>query len=239
MRPNAEQEEKPSSMWEVENRPLLEFLNEHRERLLNSVCARAKQWDLDGIRVMFHRLTVVIRLFHAVRQQLPQRRPTPTYLVDATFLADAFRQLTQGRDEALSYVTGPEQGDNVFVLSRLIPLQLAHRSLARARSDLGHQVQVLTKLEEDGLRLLGCLHSHPGHGPEATTPSSVDLRMQANLEAGGYAAIGGIFSRDGHLRFFSHERKFHVLVTGNKAVETGECLFRLDLDRIVRRGDSR
>jgi len=227
--------ENPFPVSKMENRTWLDNVEEQCYKNLRDLSDKVGDWTLDAARSVFHHLRVVVRPRHAVFRQRPQTPLLPTYLVDAAFLTEAFDQLTQSKDEALSYITGPEGDDQQFILSRLIPLKLTHCSLARARSDLGHQIQVLTKLEEEGQRLLGHVHCHPGRGPQATMPSPVDLRMQANLEQGGYVAIGGIFSRDGHIRFFSHGRPFRVIVTGKKAVPVGDKLFRLELDRSSRK----
>lgn len=216
----------PPAAERAEDKPMLDYLKENLDQSLQQIKAEAEQWNLDAFRSMFHQAAILIRLRHAVVSKT--QTGLPTYLVDAPFLEEAFHQLTRDRNESLSYVTGPEGEDQLFVLSRLIPLQLAHRSLARARSDFGHQIKVLTQLEEEGLRLLGCLHSHPGHGPQATLPSPVDLKMQGHLEQGGFVAVGGIFSRDGHVRFFSNGRQFRVLVTGKGIAQVGEKLFRLE-----------
>jgi hypothetical protein len=227
----------PSKEWEAENRPLLDFLSEQRLKLLHAMCAKARHWDLDGARDVFSRLSIIIRLYHAIREHLPHHHATPTYLVDAEFLIQAFAHLTKGRFEDIAYVTGPEADDDVLVLSRLVPLKLAQRSHSHARADLGDQLRVLTCLEEEGQRLLACIHSHPGIGPDGTSPSGFDIQTQANLEKGGYASIGGIFSRDGHVRFFSHKRRFRVIVTGTRAVAVGQNVFKLTLKKKTKGAD--
>jgi len=208
----------------------LDYLSEQRDRILQWFAVRGKRWDRDGVRDAYLKLDTVIHIFRIVQEHFRRPAPLPTYLMDSQFLLEAFRFVTRCNDEELVYVTGPEGEEDVFALSRLVPVRLAQRSLAHAKAELGSQLQVLTKLDEDGYRLLACFHSHPGRGQEATTPSSVDRQMQANLEQGGYVAIGGIFSRDGHVRFFSHKRAFRVLVTGSGAVLVGSKLYRLETD---------
>ena len=204
------------------------YVTDHLVRAVHALTQAAYRWDQTAYEQAAEDVLTLIMLHRAVVSYSANVHPIPLYLVSAWFLHRIFRVLSRKRHETIVYVTGPEGDGNLFVLSRLLPLKLAQRSIAHARADLKHQIAVLTELEEAGYRLFACLHSHPGTGPEATVPSPTDLRTQANFEQGGYAAIGGIFSRDGHVRFFSHNRPFRVRVTGNAVTQVGDNLFRLE-----------
>jgi hypothetical protein len=52
------------------------------------------------------------------------------------------------------------------------------------------------------------------------------MNYQKRLEAGGYNAIGGIFTRDGQIRFFSHKLPFMVEVYGKGVEQIEDTLFR-------------
>ena len=204
------------------------YVTEHLVRAVHDLTQAAYRWDETACEQAAEDVLTLIMLHRAVVSYSANVRPIPLYLVSAWFLLRIFRLLSRKRHETIVYVTGPEGDGNLFVLSRLLPLKLAQHSAAHARADLKHQITVLTQMEEAGYRLFACLHSHPGTGPAATVPSPTDLRTQANFEQGGYATIGGIFSRDGHVRFFSHNRPFRVRVTGNGATQVGDNLFRLE-----------
>ena len=150
-----------------------------------------------------------------------------TYLVGATLLDSAHRLLTRSRHEEIVYVTGPEDGRQLFALTRLVQFELADKSAAHATPDPVSQTEALTRLEKRKERLLAAFHSHPGKGTEATSPSSVDLSTQADLERMGYPTIGAVFSRDGFVRFYSVNRKFRVVASGAGCEPVGENLFRL------------
>ena len=219
---------------------MIEFLREHRDEALRQLSTEVTSWMLGQARSTTRRLDAIIRLYHAaMRSPGATESVEPTYLVDAAFLECAYRQLSSETNETITYVTGPEGDNETYVLSRLLPLRMSHRSVAHARADFRDQVKTLVGLEESGHRLLAYLHQHPGSGAGATLPSQTDLRMQRGLEQAGYVAIGGIFSRDGYIRFFSHESPFRVLVTGHGVAKAGERLFRLETKRDLHavRGD--
>jgi proteasome lid subunit RPN8/RPN11 len=149
------------------------------------------------------------------------------YLASASFLAEAFRTVTPTPDEHLVYATGPEDGKRLFALTRLVTFELAERGIAHAAPDPASQIAALTELDRSEERLLATFHSHPGKGPGATTPSSVDLSTQAGLEKMGYPTIGAIFCRDGFVRFFSVNRRFRVVVSGAGIEQLEAHLFHL------------
>jgi proteasome lid subunit RPN8/RPN11 len=153
---------------------------------------------------------------------------TPLYLVSSSFLREASDFLTETEDERLVYATGPEDGTRLFALTRLVMFELAEVSVVGAAPEPASQLQALAELEENGERILATLHSHPGKGAGATTPSSTDLSTQEGLEKLGYPAIGVVFSRNGFIRFYSRDLPFRVVVSGTGIEPVEEHLFRLD-----------
>jgi len=161
-----------------------------------------------------------------VQGQSEETRPA-VYLVSASFLRIALRLLTKTHNEELVYVTGPEDGKHLFALTRLVRFALSEKSVAYAAPEPASQTAALTRLDKRQERLLATFHSHPGRGAQASTPSSVDLSTQGNLERMGYPSIGAIFTRDGFVRFYSVKRRFRVVVSGADCEQVGEYLFRL------------
>jgi proteasome lid subunit RPN8/RPN11 len=152
---------------------------------------------------------------------------TPSYLVSASFLHEAFDALTKTGDEHLVYATGPEDGKKLFALTRLVTFDLAEASVVGAAPDPASQLKALAELDRNGERLLATFHSHPGKGAGATAPSGVDLSTQEGLEKLGYPAIGVVFSRNGFVRFYAANRDFRVVVSGSGIESVEERLFRL------------
>ncbi len=167
------------------------------------------------------------KALHELIQRQEGASNTATYLTSTPFLVAAYRVLTRTRNEHLAYATGPEDGKRLFTLTRLVCFRLAERSVAHASPEPVSQIKALTELDEKGERLLATLHSHPGTGVNATSPSSVDLPTQNRLERAGYPTISAIFSRDGFVRFFSVDRRFTVNVSGTGNRKIGEQLFQL------------
>lgn len=152
---------------------------------------------------------------------------TPVYMVGSWFLNDSYCYLTQGEVEALHFVTGVQFDNNTFTLDRLVPFKMSHQSAVSAKGDIKSTHRALVEMENYGHKLHAHFHIHPGKGEGATFPSSTDMDYQRRLEKGGYAAIGGIFSRDGFLRFFSSKNLFNVKVYGKGVEKINERVFRL------------
>ena len=150
----------------------------------------------------------------------------PLYVCTSWFLRECMEELTATDDEAMLFATGSEIG-NLRAIERKLRLEYAEQSQVFVSADSESNRRALCQLKDNGQRLLAWLHSHPGKGPAATNPSSIDKSHQRNLEHGGYAAIGAIFTRDGHVRFFSHEVEFGVFVFGNNVSKLGKELYKL------------
>src|SRR5690242_2669216 len=125
-----------------------------------------------------------------------------TYVAESWFLQDLVRHLTPGPDEEMAYVTGPALG-KLRILSRICGITPAQQSpvyaLGKARSCADALIEMLDK----GSPLHSMAHSHPGVGPQATFPSSIDVRYLGGIQRASAEAVGIIVTRDGCVRFFS------------------------------------
>ena len=148
------------------------------------------------------------------------------YVTETRFLWECFQYLRRFHSEAVHFVTGPEV-NGIIYLTSLIPIKMSHRSWGSADVDLSHTHKILQDLEEFGHRLTGYFHTHPGRGAGATHPSGTDLSMQMGLERAGYPTIGGIFSKDRYVRFFSYEKEFTIMVYEKKIRAEGNNVFQL------------
>lgn len=208
-----------------------EFLVETLAGTLADLSEQARRTRDDAIvERTYGRVKQLRQLRHALStlvQRGADENPPPVYLVSAAFLAEAFATLTKTKDEDLVYATGPEDGTKLFALTRIVAFDLASKGVAHATPEPKSQTEALLELDERGERLLATMHSHPDRGAGATKPSSLDLATQAGLERMGYPAIGAIFCRSGHVRFFSANRAFRVVVSGAGCEQLEERVFHL------------
>ena len=156
----------------------------------------------------------------------------PVYHLTPFFLRRCLAYLTADDMEAMCYVSGvAEEGD--YFLSDIVEFEMAERSTVGVHGSSESLAQAVLKLSASGQFILGWLHSHPGAGPGATHPSGTDISMQKRMEKVGYPAIGGIFTRDGYVRFFADQREFSVKISGKGVthVESEEWVYQIyDLD---------
>ncbi|MCK4351855.1 hypothetical protein KAW65_00415 [candidate division WOR-3 bacterium] len=150
----------------------------------------------------------------------------PLYVIGSWFLYDCYQYLTKEPVESLHYVTGTKLG-NLYTLDRICTFKLDIQTIAHARGNIASSHKALIEMDEYGHRLHAHFHSHPGKGAGATQPSLVDDIYQKGLEKGGYSVIGGIFSRDGFLRFFSSKRQFRIKIYGEGVEVIDDKIYRL------------
>ena len=154
-----------------------------------------------------------------------------TYVVGSLFLRECFGLLVRERAkkdiEVLYYVTGVDVG-GVLVLDKILAPDLSTQSGSYVSAEHSSSNQIFLELEDYGHGLHAWLHNHLGTGAFATLPSPTDLTTQERLEKGGYRAIGGIFSEDGFLRFFSNKSEFNVVVFGKRVKRIDDYLFKIE-----------
>jgi len=150
-----------------------------------------------------------------------------TLTTDTWFLRDLLRYLTPDADEVPAYVTGPHIA-GVSVLSRICGFELADQSPVYARGTPKACADALIEIHEHGNILHAVAHSHPGAGAAATHQSSTDVNYLTKIQDAGSNAIGMIFTRDGHLRFFTVHKRFSVSIVGQGVAQIEEHLFKLD-----------
>lgn len=151
--------------------------------------------------------------------------PAPlVYLAGSLFLFQCFKYLTSmGENEVLHFVTGIRLG-RIMTLDYMQKIVIKSQSRFHANADLDSLFQQLISAEEQFDHYFHAyFHSHPG---SFSRPSDVDMDYQRRLEAGGYETIGGIFTRDGQIRFFSHKLPFMIEIYGKGVEQIDDRLFR-------------
>lgn len=153
------------------------------------------------------------------------------YRIGSLFLKECFDYLTSSPEEVIHLVTGIELEKNLFILDRLEKIKY-QASIVGAKADVKDLFKRLIEVNEKyGHLLLAVFHSHPFGGVAGTCPSGIDRNLQESLEKAGYKSVQAIFSRDGHIRFFSNKLSFEIEVYGKgveKISEQGnEKIFKL------------
>jgi proteasome lid subunit RPN8/RPN11 len=158
------------------------------------------------------------------------RPPEPfpqTFICESFFIRELITMLTPGANEEMHFLTGPKLGPIRIVCRWAAPARLDNQSPVFVRASARSVADVLIPIIEQGAELHMIAHSHPGAGAWATTPSGTDIDCLGKLQKNGSPAIGCIVTRDGHVRFFSVQTKFHVMVLGNGVKEVSQNVFRI------------
>lgn len=166
---------------------------------------------------------VQVKKESSVKSTFPQH-----YIISSLFLHRCHRYLTRNLSEEIHLVTGVRQ-NSYFVLDEMIKLPHAEKSITGAFSDQAEIRRSLVFIDNFGLECGGMFHSHPGQGQGSVSPSGTDVRNQETWEQ-AFGMIGGIFSKDGYVRFFTRSRKARVEVQGKKVRKINENLFKLEID---------
>lgn len=176
----------------------------------------------------------------------PESNRVLRFCLDSLFLEDSFHHLSMSAlpppgstcrprfKETLHYATGvylPKE--RMAVPSQLIALEYAEQSSGGVVVDNESNIRALEFLNQRGLTLLTHIHTHPGSGASATTPSQIDLNFQSLLERGGHICIGGIFDRRGeYVRFYASDpERFSITIHGRGYTEVRPNVFKVSLAR--------
>jgi len=219
---NKDEDRKEKGLADIE-----EYLREKLDYWLEVYQDAINENNLEAYEKAHGKLT---RLSPLKKKAQTEYNEKPVYRMSAWLVRDAFKYLTRLPEESLCFVAGQQVRDNSYTLERLIKVDHEIQTSSRAKAQVNSSAQALSEIDDYGASFTAHLHSHPFAGEGGTRPSNKDFKFQSSLEGGGYVCIGGIFSRDGYLRFFSHQREFEVQVTGLGVSRAGENLFLLTED---------
>jgi hypothetical protein len=149
-----------------------------------------------------------------------------SYQISSLFLKDCWEYLTsdQMQNERLNLVSGTVTEDGTKVLSRIEKIKYDKQSPVYVSADKDDTQQKLITLTENfGHMLLGVFHSHMSTGALTTAPSEIDMSFLKRMGKIGCNCLGGIFSLDGFVRFFTANDNFEIEIYGKgvKAVQIG------------------
>lgn len=189
--------------------------------------------DYEAARGIWDRLSDIGQLRHVLEEFASYKsagNSDPTFAIGSEILHAAYRKLCENSNESILFAAGSRYG-NIFTVERLVPLELEKSEVAYASADIASSSKALIEIERYGSLLTGYFHTHPGRGAGANHPSSIDLNNHARLEQGDYHTIGGIFSRDGYLRFFADKMRFQVSISGKGVECAGPNLWQLTANK--------
>jgi hypothetical protein len=142
------------------------------------------------------------------------------------FLIDNSRASGHGSEaEVVALVSGTKVGV-IRTWDRLVQTPISYSSKVGAVIAGDALSAALRRLDAFGYALYGVIHLHLHHGPPS--PSSTDVALSKKLEDGGYPVIQAVFSESGHVRFFSDQREFEVMIYGNGIEKLDQRLFRVE-----------
>jgi hypothetical protein len=191
--------------------------------------------DFEGARQLLTRLSDVgemRQLLMELSSAEADKEDAPNFAIASEVLYTAYRKLCEVPTESILYAVGSRYG-NVYTVERLVPLKLDKSEIAYASADLAASSKVLIDLEPYGTLLTCYFHAHPGRGSGANHPSGIDTNNHARLEKGNYRTVGGIFSRDGYLRFFTDKMPFKITISGKGVDSVGPNLWKLTAAEVV------
>lgn len=136
------------------------------------------------------------------------------FVFSSAMLRESFRYCVSKPEEGMHFILGIEH-EGVLIGTHIVPFPYQYRSVAGAAGVHQHTHKICIQAHETGHYAMALLHSHPGSGIDANHPSGTDRRTQTLWEH-GTRLLGGIWSRDGYLRWYTNDLAFAVDVEGNQ-----------------------
>lgn len=155
----------------------------------------------------------------------PRKTIVDKYVFSSALLLESFRICTETEDEGMHFIVGMEV-EGLIVGTHILEFPYDHRSIAGAAGNHLATHRICIDTYESGLRIVALVHSHPGSGTYANYPSSIDKRTQ-DLWNKTTMLIGGIWSRDGYLRW-SANHAFSVNIVGPHLRHLGGDLWEME-----------
>lgn len=186
--------------------------------------------DIDRATHLFARLTDLSETRQLLRELQAcdeGEDGVPVFTVSSELLHRAYHVLSETNTETILYASGSRYG-SVYTVERLVPIKMERSEMTYAAADPASSSEALRRMDQYGSLLTCYLHAHPGKGANANHPSGIDIQNHARLEQGGFRTVGGIFSRDGFVRFFSDKMPFRVVVSGKGVEDVGTNSWKLE-----------
>ena len=185
--------------------------------------------NLDRTHIFLEKLKHLGDIYHLTDNIISQTQDSKrnnnklVFAVGTKFLYECYEYLTSmGKNEVFHYVTGIRLG-NVLTLDNMQKVKLKEQSYCGAVTEEQSTAEAIINIDKFGHHLHATFHSHPaGIG----SPSSTDLDDLKGLIQGGHKIIGGIFTMDGFLRFYSL-MPFELIIYGKGVEKINENFYKL------------
>jgi hypothetical protein len=211
-------------------RSVLGDLLEERDSLAERIARYARRRDVKNIEFCNRRLADTLQTISILEKVGARPIPlTHEYVFSSWILRDSFHRCMEREEEGIHFIAGI-QLEEMRVATRIISFPYAYRSVAGAKGDHRATHQIMIETHEMGHTLLALIHSHPGTGLHANRHSTEDHRTHTLWEKTS-RMIGGIWSRDGYLRFFSVGLPFSIRIVGDKMQEVERNVFQIVLQQ--------
>ena len=205
-----------------------------RRRLLTEIEQAANKHDAARLARCSRQLSRVLSELRVIedlsKPETKEGKDSDVYVFSSWTLKQSFRYCTARPEEGMHFILGFEQnGNGCAIGSVIVPFTYAHRSIAGAAGEHRATHRVCIEAHETGHRLLVLMHSHPGSGKHANHPSATDEATQRLWER-TTRLIGGIWSRDGYLRWYSSNLKYEVQIVGSHLERISDHVWKLRAD---------
>ena len=183
----------------------------------------------DRTQIFLEKLKHLSDIYHLTENIISQTQDNENdnnkliFAIGTKFLYECYKYLTSmGKNEVFHYVTGMRLG-NVLTLDNMQKVELKEQSYCGAVTEEQSTAEAIINIDKFGHHLHATFHSHPAG---MTGPSSTDLADLRELIRGGYKIIGGIFTMDGFLRFYSLI-PFELIIYGKGVEKINENFYKL------------
>lgn len=194
-------------------------------RLSLAISLSLKNGDIQEAEFRLEEYKEIIATKRLLRQISPSDTVAQKYVFSSALLVESLHICTETRDEGMHFIVGMEIED-MLVGTHILEFPYDHRSIAGAAGNHLATHRICIDTYESGLRIVALVHSHPGSGTYANYPSSIDKRTQ-DLWNKTTMLIGGIWSRDGYLRW-SANHAFSVNIVGPHLRHLGGDLWEME-----------
>jgi len=195
-------------------------------RELDDCVRRGDADQLCCIAAELERVTRDVRALSALG--MPDAAVHQRFVFSSAMLRESFRYCVSQPEEGMHFILGIEH-EGILIGTHIVPFPYEYRSVAGAAGVHQHTHKICIQAHETGHYAMALLHSHPGSGIDANHPSGTDRRTQGLWEH-GTRLLGGIWSRDGYLRWYTNDLAFTVDVEGNQIGRIDGDVWKLETE---------
>lgn len=175
------------------------------------------------------KLSSVTRTIKIVESLGVSRPPeVQVFAFSSAMLQESFRRCVEMPEEGMHFIAGIEV-EGILVGTQIVPFPYEFRSFVGAAGVHEATHKICIEAHESGQKIIAIAHSHPGSGIGANYPSGIDRKTQSLWEH-GRSIVGGIFSRDGYLRWYSNNVAFEINVMGNQIKRIDRDVWKLETE---------